>query len=68
MLSKERAKEMYDKVVALGEKKSEHSHKFPGGVAIRTEMKTEVALPTVLVSLGIAITEDEAGWNFCSSR
>jgi len=62
MLSSERARAMYDKVVALGTQvKQRKFGSLPmSGEATCTSMKLEVTMPEVLVGLGIATTEDEA--------
>ena len=61
MLSSERARAMYDKVVALGQTVKTRKVKAPlSGEATCTSMKLDVTMPEVLVGLGIATTEQEA--------
>jgi hypothetical protein len=61
MLSSSRAREMYDRVVALGNVVKTRKVSAPlSGEATCSSMKLDVTMPEVLVGLGIAVTEEEA--------
>jgi len=60
-ITSERAKEMYNRIVALGNAQERKTHKtLSSGEATCTTIGLDVTMPEVLVSLGVATTEEEA--------